>query len=138
MDTLTAEERSRRMSLIRGKDSKPEIIVRRLVHSLGYRYRLHVKHLPGKPDLVFAGRKKVVFVHGCFWHRHNEKTCALTRWPKSRLDFWKPKLEKNQERDQSNQKQLLLLGWRYLVVWECEVRDLEKLRKRVTKFLEKP
>ncbi|HBI46414.1 MAG TPA: very short patch repair endonuclease, partial [Planctomycetales bacterium] len=97
MDSLSPEERSERMSRVRNKDTKPELVVRRLVHSLGYRYRLHSGRLPGRPDIVFAGRKKVVFVHGCFWHRH--RGCALCRMPKSRLDFWAPKLEGNRRRD---------------------------------------
>lgn len=98
-DTLSPQERSERMGRVRNKDTKPEMVVRRLTHSLGYRYRLHGRKLPGRPDMVFAGRKKVIFVHGCFWHRHDEQNCPLTRWPKSRLEFWVPKLEKNKQRD---------------------------------------
>src|SRR5271154_74604 len=95
MDTLTREERSLRMSLIRSSNTKPEMLVRRLVHSLGYRYRLHVRSLPGSPDLVFASRRKVIFVHGCFWHRHGDSLCKLARLPKSRLDFWGGEMENN-------------------------------------------
>jgi DNA mismatch endonuclease, patch repair protein len=91
-DTLTLRERSERMALVRGKNTGPEMAVRKLVHRLGYRYRLHIRTLPGKPDLVFAGRRKVIFVHGCFWHRHPDKTCKLARMPKSRLEFWGPKM----------------------------------------------
>ena len=101
MDTLTPEQRSERMSRVRNKDTKPEMRVRRLVHSLGYRYRLHASHLPGRPDLVFKSRSKVIFVHGCFWHRH--EGCPLCRMPKSRLRFWKQKLNANSQSELNNQ-----------------------------------
>ena len=134
-DTLSAAERSERMSLVRSKDTKPEMAVRRLVHGLGYRYKLHDSSLPGKPDLVFPSRRKVIFVHGCFWHRHG-KRCPLTRLPKSRLDFWQPKLEQNHKRDQRNRRLLQADGWRALTIWECQLhRDLGP---RITKFLEEP
>jgi DNA mismatch endonuclease (patch repair protein) len=133
MDTLSPQERSERMSRVRGKDTKPEMIVRRLVHKLGFRYRLHSRRLPGHPDLVFAGKKSVIFVHGCFWHRH--KGCALCRLPKSRLAFWKPKLEENRKRDSRNQRKLKKEGWRVLVVWECEVNDHDGLKRRILEFL---
>lgn len=120
------------MSRIRSKDTKPELTVRRLVHSLGYRYRLHVADLPGKPDLVFPSRRCVIFVHGCFWHRH--KGCQRCRLPKSRLDFWKPKLEANKRRDVTNKRGLTQLGWRYLVVWECQVKD-DNLTNKIVEFL---
>ena len=97
MDTLTSAERSERMGRVRSKDTKPEMLVRSLVHKMGYRYRLHARDLPGKPDMVFSRRGKIIFVHGCFWHRHG--TCKNTRWPKSKLEFWKPKLEANSRRD---------------------------------------
>lgn len=135
-DTLTPEQRSERMSRVRASDTKPEMRVRRLVHGLGYRYRLHRKNLPGKPDLVFPGRKKVIFVHGCFWHRHPDPNCPLARLPKSRLDFWLPKLEGNRERDERNAAKLKELGWQLLVIWECQLKDEEKLAKRIKKFLE--
>ncbi len=134
-DTLSPEERSKRMGLVRNKDTKPELFVRRLVHSIGYRYRLHSGELPGRPDMVFRGRKKVIFVHGCFWHRHGEH-CPLTRTPKSRLDFWVPKFEKNKARDEENQAKLRDMGWDYLVVWECQLRDVEELSNRVRRFLD--
>src|SRR5450755_2355664 len=105
MDTLTPSERSERMSRVRAKDTKPELVVRRLTHRLGFRYRLHVGTLPGKPDLVFPKRRLAIFVHGCFWHRHSA-ACLLTRMPKSRLDFWIPKLEQNRKRDLLNQRKL--------------------------------
>ena len=134
-DTLTPSERSKRMSLVRGKDTKPELTVRRLVHSSGFYYRLHGKGLPGKPDLVFAGRHKVIFVHGCFWHRHPKRSCPLARLPKSRLDFWQPKLERNRMRDKQKQAKLRRLGWRVLVVWECELSDPNKIKSKVIEFL---
>lgn len=134
MDTLTPAQRSEQMSRVRSKDTKPELAVRRLVHSLGYRYRLHGKKLPGNPDLVFASRQKVIFVHGCFWHRHPR--CRNTRLPKSRLDFWKPKLEANRKRDLRNQRKLRQLGWRYLVVWECATSDVDRLSEKIVAFLE--
>ena len=102
MDTLSKAQRSERMSRVRGKDTKPELLVRRLVHGMGYRYRLHRRDLPGTPDLVFPGRRKVIFVHGCFWHRHPDPACKLARLPKSRTDFWLPKLEGNRARDIEN------------------------------------
>jgi DNA mismatch endonuclease, patch repair protein len=134
VDTLTPEQRSERMGRVRNKDTRPELRLRRLVFSLGYRYRLHYSRLPGRPDLVFPGKRKVIFVHGCFWHRH--EGCPLCRLPKSRLDFWKPKLEGNKQRDVKNQEKLREMGWGFLVVWECELRDTEALKTRVKNFLE--
>lgn len=136
MDTLSPAERSKRMSLVRGKGTKPEIAVRKLLHGMGYRYRLHVKELPGKPDLVFPGRRKVIFVHGCFWHRHPDPRCQLARMPKSRLDFWRTKLEHNRERDLRNQAKLRKLGWKYLVFWECRLRDIAAISNQAKAFLE--
>jgi DNA mismatch endonuclease, patch repair protein len=136
-NSLTAE-RSRQMSLIRAKDTKPEMIVRRLIHSLGYRYRLHRKDLPGTPDLVFPNRKAVIFVHGCFWHRHDDPTCKLARLPKSRLDFWIPKLERNVERDKNNAAALRELGWRVLTIWECQLKNRTDLQVRIREFLDAP
>ncbi|WP_459851038.1 very short patch repair endonuclease [Dongia sp. agr-C8] len=135
MDTLSPAQRSERMSRVRSKDTKPELVVRRLVYSLGYRYRLHAKELPGRPDMVFRPKRKAIFVHGCFWHRHSSELCTLARLPKSRLSFWKTKLEGNRTRDQCNQKRLLQLGWRFLVVWECELRDKERLKNKIVRFL---
>ncbi len=136
-DTLTPAERSKRMSLVRSKDTKPELTVRSLIHRLGFRYRLHCKGLPGKPDLVFTARRKVIFVHGCFWHRHPSRRCPLARLPKSRLEFWLPKLEQNRVRDKKKQAELRRLGWRMLVIWECELRDLNKLTSRIIDFLDR-
>jgi len=132
VDSLAPEQRSERMSRIRSKDSKAEMMVRRLIHAMGFRYRLHAANLPGKPDLVFSKRKKVIFVHGCFWHRHD---CSLGRIPKSRLDFWLPKLEKNRVRDGATRTALAALGWDQLVIWECELKDREALKGRLTHFL---
>lgn len=108
--------------------------VRRLVHGLGYRYRLHGKGLPGRPDLVFASRRRVIFVHGCFWHRHPD--CRLARIPKSRVQFWRTKLDRNRERDVANQQELHSMGWGFLIIWECEIHDLGLVRERVESFLE--
>nr|VFJ43771.1 MAG: T/G mismatch-specific endonuclease [Candidatus Kentron sp. FW] len=135
MDTLSREERSRRMSLIPNAGSSPEMKLRRLVHGMGFRYRLHVGDLPGRPDLVFPSRRAVIFMHGCFWHRH--EGCKLARLPKSKLDFWKPKLESNRIRDLKKQQQLRDLGWRVLVVWECELADTDRVSALVREFLGK-
>lgn len=135
MDTLSPEERSRRMALVRSTDTKPEMRVRRLVHGLGYRYVLHDKRLPGTPDLVFPSRKRVVFVHGCFWHRHR---CPKgDRMPATRVDFWGPKLEGNRRRDARVVRELRRLGWRTLIVWECRTKpsDADQLGRRLVRFL---
>ncbi len=136
MDTLSKAQRSERMSRVRGKDTKPELLVRKLVHGMGYRYRLHRRDLPGTPDLVFPGRKKVIFVHGCFWHRHPDPACKLARLPKSRLEFWLPKLESNRARDIENTARLEELGWETMTIWECQLGDREALEARVREFLE--
>lgn len=121
------------MSRVRGKDTRPEMVVRRLVHSLGYRYRLHDRKLPGSPDLVFASRRRVIFVHGCFWHQH---ACASgNRIPKSRVGFWRAKLEGNVARDRRATAILRKQGWRALTVWECQLNDRDRLAKRLTTFL---
>jgi DNA mismatch endonuclease (patch repair protein) len=133
MDTLSRKERSQRMSLIRNRDTKPELLVRRLVHGSGYRYRLHRTDLPGRPDLVFPKRKKVIFVHGCFWHRHPK--CGLARLPKSRLSFWLPKLTENRRRDLKNLRTLRKMGWAVSIVWECETRDHSALVRKLLMFL---
>ncbi|NRD53465.1 MULTISPECIES: very short patch repair endonuclease [Corallococcus] len=136
MDTLTPQERSERMSRVKGRNTKPELVVRRLVTALGHRYRLHYGKVPGKPDLAFPGRRKAIFVHGCFWHRHPDPNCPLARLPKSRLDFWLPKLEANRERDLAKRAQLEALGWSVLEIWECELtRSPEQLTERIMDFL---
>lgn len=135
-DTLTQSERSERMRRVRGKNTKPEMAVRRLIHGMGYRYRLHSKKLPGKPDLVFISRRKVIFVHGCFWHRHADSRCKRSRLPKSRLDFWLPKLESNAERDKRRETEIKAAGWDVMVIWECQLSDLSSLTQRIRSFLQ--
>lgn len=130
-DTLTPAQRSERMSRVRGKNTEPELLVRRVVHQLGFRFRLHCAALPGKPDLVFPRLKRVVFVHGCFWHGH----AGCGRIPKSRLDFWGPKLQANKRRDSRNRRVLTRLGWRSLVVWECQLKNLPRVGRGIVKFL---
>ena len=134
-DTLTPEARSALMSRIRCKDTRPELAVRRALHARGYRYRLHGPGLPGRPDLVFQGRRCAVFVHGCFWHRHG---CKKSSTPKSRLEYWLPKFEANVERDRRNREQLERDGWRVFVVWECEVVQDPDLIERLSAFLGPP
>jgi DNA mismatch endonuclease (patch repair protein) len=118
MDILSQSERSERMRMVRSKGSKVELRVRRLIHSLGFRYRLHVRSLPGQPDIVFPAKHKVILVHGCFWHRH--AGCRLARLPKSKQEYWVPKLEANRTRDEENVRQLQALGWAVMVIWECQ------------------
>jgi DNA mismatch endonuclease (patch repair protein) len=131
-DVLTPEQRKRCMSRIRGKDTKPEMVVRRLVHAMGYRYRLHQKDLPGKPDLVFPCLKKVIFVHGCFWHVHN---CRYGRVkPATNAEFWESKRSGNRERDARNRRHLTQLGWQALVIWECQVARKDTA-ERIRRFL---
>lgn len=120
------------MSRVRSKNTSPEIMVRRLVHRMGYRFRLHKRDLPGTPDLVFAGRHAVIFVHGCFWHRH--PNCKKASIPKSRDEFWTKKFDRNVERDTQVRQKLSDNGWKVLVVWECEVKDLERLSYKVKEF----
>jgi len=122
------------MARIRSQDTQPEVTVRRLLFSLGYRYRLHRRDLPGSPDICFPSRKKVVFVHGCFWHRH--EGCARTTTPKTRTSYWEDKFRKNVVRDRRNLLDLAALGWDAMVVWECETRDLERLAARLARFLD--
>lgn len=134
-DTLSPTERSKRMSLIGGKGTKPEMAVRRILTRHGYRYRLHRKDLPGKPDIVLASRRKAIFVHGCFWHRHDAPSCTLARLPKSRLDFWLPKLTRNSERDRAKETALRDAGWNVLVIWECELALPDKVETRLLEFV---
>lgn len=132
-DHVDTVRRSAIMASVRTKDTKPEMTVRRMLHRLGYRYRLHRRDLPGSPDLVFPSRKKAIFVHGCFWHGHG---CRWGKLPKSKLDYWRPKIENNRRRDARNLEALAEAGWTTLVVWQCELRDLENARKLLTDFLE--
>jgi DNA mismatch endonuclease Vsr len=133
-DTLSKKARSARMALIRSKNTKPEMAVRRLLHGLGYRYRIHVKGLPGTPDLVFRPRKRAVFVHGCFWHGHH---CRLgARVPKSRVGFWVAKIKSNRLRDKRHLAELKRAGWRAVVIWECQLKNVDVLTRRLTRFLD--
>jgi DNA mismatch endonuclease, patch repair protein len=136
MDTLTVAERSIRMSKIRSKDTKPELRVRSLLHGLGYRYRLHRRDLPGSPDVVFPARAKIIFVHGCFWHAH--QNCRVANKPKSHHRFWNDKFENNVSRDKTNQQLLRRAGWDVCVVWECETHKMAPLGARLLRFLGKP
>ena len=113
-----------------------ELAVRRLIHGMGYRYRLHDKTLPGKPDIVFRPKRKVIFVHGCFWHQHPSAGCVDSRVPKSNLSYWGQKLERTKQRDAANQDKLRESGWKFLIVWECELQDLPALTSRVKEFLD--
>lgn len=129
----TAEQRSRIMRAVKGADTTPELAVRRLAHSMGYRFRLHRKDLPGKPDLTFPRLRKAIFVHGCFWHGHD---CARgARVPVQNRDYWTRKVARNMERDMSVQSALQRLGWKSLVVWECEIKDRDRLRRALRRFL---
>ncbi|NKN39703.1 DNA mismatch endonuclease Vsr [Agrobacterium sp. a22-2] len=121
------------MARVRPRDTKPEMIVRRVLHALGYRFRLQAKELPGRPDIVFRPRKKAIFVHGCFWHRH--PGCRRTTSPKSRREFWEAKFSANQARDERVQEELKALGWSSLVIWECETRNSEALAESLKNFL---
>jgi len=135
MDIMTPAERSAMMGRIRGADTKPELFVRRALHAMGYRYRTHVRELPGSPDLVFTKRHAAIFVHGCFWHRHG---CRKTYFPKTRQEFWHKKFEGNVKRDRRNQKLLADAGWSVLVLWECEVESDDTLLGRTVDFLGPP
>jgi len=133
MDKLTKERRSANMRQIRSRDTSPELTVRRIVHALGFRYRLHVRELPGCPDLVLPRLRKVIFVHGCFWHPHGH--CRFSHTPKSNLAYWEPKLQANRVRDRRNLQKLRRQGWSVLVVRECETADHQALTDRLSKFL---
>lgn len=135
-DKLTASSRSRNMAAIRSTGMKPEMMVRSLVHRMGYRFRLHAGDLPGKPDLVFRPRRKAIFVHGCFWHQHGKAGCRDGRPPKSNTGYWGQKLARNVERDAANTARLKSLGWKTLVLWECEVlKGGPSLERRIGRFL---
>jgi len=133
VDIVLPEKRSRMMAGIKGKNTTPELVVRKLVHGMGIRYCLHRKDLPGSPDLVFSRMKKVIFVHGCFWHRH--RGCRFAYTPKSNTPFWVDKLEGNMRRDALALTALDALGWQVLIVWECEISDLSALARKVGLFL---
>jgi DNA mismatch endonuclease (patch repair protein) len=132
-DPLTKVERSERMSRIRSANTKPELFVRRLIHGMGYRYRLHARDIPGKPDIVFRSRKKIIFVHGCFWHQHG---CRQYRQPRTKRDFWESKLAGNKARDLAVRKMLRKQGWKLLTIWECQLKMIPKLTAKIQRFLE--
>ena len=136
MDSISPSRRSEIMSRIRSSDTRPEMQVRRLLHRLGYRYVLHRRDLPGVPDLVFPSRRKIVFIHGCFWHQH--KGCIDGRIPKSRVSYWKPKLRRNVERDRRSISKLRHGGWKVMLVWECDAAKPDTVRKRLVRFLGAP
>jgi DNA mismatch endonuclease (patch repair protein) len=131
-DILTREQRSNLMRRILGRNTKPELAVRKAAHALGYRYSLHKKGLPGSPDIVFVSRKKIIFVHGCFWHAHR---CKNWRHPTTRPKYWAMRFENNQARDRTNQAELRGDGWKILVIWECETKDAARLSRRLERFL---
>lgn len=133
VDTLTPSERSLRMALIRGVDTRPELQVRRTLHRLGYRFRLHHRDLPGKPDIAFPSRRKVIFVHGCFWHHH--ESCKVGHLPHSRREYWAEKFARNRERDARNLSAINELGWEAKVIWECEAKDQAALEGSLSAFL---
>jgi DNA mismatch endonuclease (patch repair protein) len=135
MDTVPPAVRSEIMRRVRSKDTQPEMIVRKVVHRLGFRFRLHSKHLPGSPDLVFASHRKVIFVHGCFWHRHD---CSAAEVPASNRQYWQAKQNRNAARDRRNEAAIKQLGWKALIIWECEMKDRDKLGRRLTRFLGAP
>ena len=134
-DLLTPSRRSENMRRIKGKNTKPEMAVRRLLHSLGYRYRLHVKDLPGKPDIVFPGRRRIIMVHGCFWHQHSG--CREGKIPQSRRDYWMDKLGRNKQRDLDHMTALQRAGWEILVLWECQIQSSCNLEETLASFLTK-
>lgn len=137
MDIVSPQKRSQMMSGIRGKNTKPELLVRSLLFKAGYRFRLHRKGLPGTPDIVMPGRRVAIFIHGCFWHRHH--ACPQARLPKSNVEFWETKLSRNEQRDQAKYRDLANLGWRTLVIWECAIRrqsDMALLAKSITRWIE--
>jgi len=138
MDRISREQRSANMRRIRSKGMKPEMKVRRLLHALGYRFRVHRTNLPGTPDLVFLGRKKAIFVHGCFWHQHPEANCRLAHTPRSNSEYWLPKLERTAARDAAALDALYSLGWQSIVVWECELKDEAAVVAKLRLFLGQP
>ena len=133
MDRLTPEERSANMRAIKSRDTKPEILVRSMLHRAGYRFRKNVKTLPGKPDIVLPKYKTVIFVHGCFWHRH--KGCKQTTTPKSNVEFWNKKFERNVSNDRKHARQLRKLGWHVITVWECQLKKPERVFRRLENSL---
>ena len=134
-DILTPEQRSARMRLVRSWDTKPELSVRSVLHRMGYRFRLHRKDLPGAPDIVLPGHGKIILVHGCFWHGH--RGCRRAARPTSNVDFWNDRLDGNIQRDERNRRRLRQLGWKVLVLWECQIQPEARLRWILERFLER-
>lgn len=134
-DRVSAKVRSKIMASVGTKNTSPEMAVRSLLHAAGYRFRIHQKDLPGRPDLVFRSRRAIVFVHGCFWHGHG---CSKGKLPKSKLGYWSPKIVQNRSRDTKTARKLRSQGWRVLVIWQCELRNIEKLKGRAMRFLDDP
>jgi DNA mismatch endonuclease (patch repair protein) len=134
MDKISTERRSANMRNIRSKDTAPELVLRKLIYGLGYRYRLHRRDLAGRPDIVFPCRRKAIYVHGCFWHQHSG--CREGRLPASRLEYWEPKLRRNRDRDAANQARLEAEGWKVLVIWECQTKETAPLTEGLKHFLE--
>lgn len=135
MDRISPQKRSEAMRRIRSKDTLPEMTVRSMIHRMGYRFRLHAHNLPGKPDVVFPGRKKAIFIHGCFWHHHED--CPKGDFPTSRTEFWIPKLLRNRQRDAEKLAALHRLGWKTLVIWQCQISNVRRLSKKIASFLDK-
>lgn len=133
MDRISPEQRSQNMAQVKSKNTKPEMLVRSLLHRMGYRFRLHIKTLPGHPDVVLPRYKAVIFVHGCFWHGH--EGCKRATMPATRTEFWRKKIGGNQSRDRRNLTALEELGYRCLVIWQCEMKDIEALKMRLSEFL---
>jgi DNA mismatch endonuclease, patch repair protein len=133
-DVFTPAKRSAIMASVRGQNTKPEILVRKLVHSLGYRFRLHQKQFPGKPDLVLPRHEKIIFIHGCFWHGH--RGCSRAALPSTNTEFWQKKIGANRSRDIKVTRKLGLTGWRVQVIWQCQTKDVAKLKQRLLQFLE--
>jgi DNA mismatch endonuclease (patch repair protein) len=132
-DVFSKEKRSWIMSRVKGRDTKPEILVRSFVHRMGYRFRIHGRDLPGNPDIVLPRHRKVIFVHGCFWHGHNR--CPRSKRPTTNKSFWNKKLDGNIKRDRRFRRALLLKGWRILVVWQCETREPDRVLRKLERFL---
>ena len=135
MDTISPERRSENMRRIRGKNTRPELVVRKTLFAMGYRYRLHSAKLPGKPDLVFSKQRKVIFVHGCFWHSHSNSRCNIVRLPKSNSEYWAEKLKRNVTRDAIRKAELRRLGWKTMTIWECQTRSISRQLWRIKRFL---
>tara|TARA_Y100000031_G_C8154477_1_gene353948 strand:+ start:541 stop:978 length:438 start_codon:yes stop_codon:yes gene_type:complete len=135
MDKISIKSRSKNMQNIRSRDTKPEITVRKMIFSMGYRYRIHYNKLPGKPDIVFPGKKKAIYVHGCFWHQHENVNCKIVHFPKSRLEYWLPKFQRTKERDISQQIEIKKMGWASLIIWECELDKLDLLKNKIMIFI---